>query len=112
MKGVGLPTVFPGRGLQRLEQLARGPSLPGWRDQAPQQTVVEVTAAVVAHRGANGLREAVQAAEQIFYRLSVQLRMFLERCIQPFDVDAMVLIVVDAHRPGVDVGFEGLRCIR
>jgi len=38
----------------------------------------------------------------------VQLRMVLERRIQPLDVDAMVLIMVDAHRPGINVRLEGL----
>ena len=53
---------------------------------APEQRVVGVAAAVVAHRGLDVGRNVLEVAEQLFDRLVLQLGILLERRVQAVDV--------------------------
>ena len=68
--------------------------------------MVEVTAAVVAHRAANVFRDGVQVANQIFRALGLQVGMFLQGRIQVLYVSRMMHVMVQLHGRGVDGGFK------
>ena len=70
-----------------------------------------MTAAVVSHHGPNGFRHAVEFGDQRFDWLVAQRRPF-DRFVQVGDVGGMVLVVMDFHRLGVDMRFEGVERIR
>jgi hypothetical protein len=69
--------------------------------------VVRVPAAIVPDRGADALRQSVQVGDQCLDRLALMIGMILERGVQIVDIGRMVLVVMDLHRLGVDVRFEG-----
>jgi len=71
-----------------------------------------MAAAVVAHRRADVLGDAVDPAQQIVQRLLVQLGVLVERGIEVVDVRLVMFSVVDLHRLGVDVGFERREIVR
>jgi len=68
------------------------------RQQLPEQAVVPVPAAVVAH-GLGGLRDGL---EQLFQRLALQRRVGVHRLVQIVDIGLVVLVVVEGHRLLVD----------
>ena len=83
---------------RRLAALARA-------DRGPEHRVVGVAAAVVADRGANVLGHLLDVAQQLFDRLVVP-RGALDRLVQIRDVGRVMLVVMDFHRPGVDVRLQ------
>ncbi len=66
-------------------------------------------AAVVPHRRPDVRRNAVQVSQQVLDGPAVQARMVLQCGVQPLDIDAMVLVVVNAHRARIEMRLE---CIR
>src|SRR5438094_393480 len=100
------------RGLDRIgNRAARRPA--GLRPHdLPEHRVVRVSAAVVAHRGADVFGHAVDAAQQIFDALRLQLRVLLERCVQIRDVRVVMLAVVNLHRLFVDMRLESIGRVR
>ena len=65
-----------------------------------------MTAAVVAHDGANVFRNGVETADQIFNRFLFQIGLAFDRVVEISDISLMMLGVVDLHRPRVDVRLE------
>src|SRR5439155_26911793 len=71
--------------LDRVGQRAAGLAAPGYagrRHDRPEQRVVVVATAVVAHGGADVVWDAVDPAEQLFEGLLVQLVMLVQRRAQ------------------------------
>jgi hypothetical protein len=80
-------------------QLGRGfAGLIGGGQQFPEQAVVPVTAAVVAH----GLGGGRNAGEDFFQRLALQIRSRIDGLVQVVDIGLVVLVVVEGHRLLVD----------
>ena len=74
--------------------------------ELPEQRVVGMSAAIVAHGRPDGFGHRVQVRDQVLDRLALKLRMVLERVVEVGDVGLVVLRVVDLHRLGVDVRLE------
>ncbi len=77
----------------------------------PEHRVVGVAAAVVAHRGADGLGHAVDFGDELFDRLIAQIGAF-NRLVQVIHVSLVMLVVMDFHRSGVDRRFQRVKRIR
>src|SRR5690606_25690595 len=72
----------------------------------PEQRMVGVTATVIAHCRPDVVRDAVDAAQQILYRLAPQLGVLLQGGVQLVDIRLVVLLMMDLHRPRIDVRLE------
>ena len=69
--------------------------------------MIRVPAAMIADRSPDVLGHLVDIAQQLLDRLIVEFRI-LDGLVQIRDVRGMMLIVMDLHRPGIDVGFQGI----
>jgi hypothetical protein len=69
--------------------------------------VVETTA-IVPDRGLDGLRESVEAPEDVLRVYRLKLRVTLQRFVEVGRVGTMMLLVMDLHRPGIDMGFQSI----
>ena len=74
----------------------------------PEQRVVVVPPGVVAHGRAESHRHAALITEQVLDRLLLQVRQLGNGLVEVLDVLGVVLVVVDLHCPGVDVGLQGV----
>jgi hypothetical protein len=63
-------------------------------------------AAVVADDGADGLWHLLEVGDQFFDRQGGEVCMTLECLVDVGHVGGVVLVVVDLHRAGVDVGLH------
>ena len=71
--------------------------------QRPEERMVPVTAAVIANGGANRFRKRIEAPEQLFKSLVLQIWMRLERFVKVGNVGGVVLIVMNLHRLRINV---------
>ncbi len=78
----------------------------------PEQRVVEVTAAVVAHRATDGFRHAGDVFAEIFDGFTFEFGIASECVVQIGDVSVVMLAVMNLHRLLVDVRFEGVGRVR
>ena len=78
----------------------------------PEHRVVDVAAAIVPHGRADVVGHAVDAAQQVFDALGLELWMFLERRVQIRNVRVVMLPVMNLHRLLVDVRLERVGWIR
>jgi hypothetical protein len=67
-----------------------------------------MTATVVADCGTDGFGDFVQVADEFVDGLGSQLGSGFEGFVQIVDVGRMMFVMVDFHREGIDVGFEGV----
>ena len=65
-----------------------------------------MTAAIVAHDGANVFRNGVEIADQVFDRFLFQVGLAFDRVVKVGDVGLVMFGVMDLHRPRVDVRLE------
>src|SRR5215472_2147828 len=72
----------------------------------PEDRVVQVAAAVVAHDGADVLGHRVQVAQQLLHGPVAELGVLLDRPVQIVHVRGVVPVVVDLHGLRVDVRLE------
>ena len=93
------------RAVDRRGEVAVGLAAAVGAHALPEERVVVVPAAVVAHRPLLVLREAVEVLEHLLDRL-VRPVGALERGVGLVHVGLVVLVVVDAHRLLVDVRLE------
>jgi hypothetical protein len=63
-------------------------------------------AGIVADCATNILGDGVEVLEKVFKRLGLEIGVALQRLVQVRDVSAVVLVVVNLHGFGIDVGFE------
>jgi len=70
-----------------------------------------MAARVVADHRADVLRHLVDAPEEVFDGLPRQLGVLFERGVGVGDVRGVVFVVMDLHRPRVDVRLEGVECV-
>src|SRR5262249_39143184 len=77
----------------------------------PEHRVVHVPAGVVAYGGANVFWHAIEVADQIFGGFAAQVPMFLGGSIQVGHIRGVMLAVMDLHRLGIDMGFEGSKVV-
>jgi len=68
--------------------------------------VIDVTAAVVPDGGADRVRHLAETSQQVLDRQIGQLGIRLEGRVQVIDVSLVMLIVMELHRPGVDVRLQ------
>ena len=78
----------------------------------PEEGMVRVTAAVVAHGGANVFGHGVEILDQILDRFRGELGLVFERVVDVGDVSLVMLGVMDFHRPRVDVRLERVVGVR
>ena len=71
-----------------------------------------MTAAIVAHRGPDILRDAGESGAQLRQTLAVQFGMLVEGGVQIGDICLMMLSVMDLHRQRVDVRLERGEIVR
>ena len=71
-----------------------------------------MSAAVVAHRGANVFRDSVEVADQFLDRFAFELGLAFDRLVQVGDVSLVMLVVMDLHRLCIDVRFQGVVRVR
>jgi hypothetical protein len=93
------------RGVDRLGERAVGLAAAVRAHPLPEQGVVVVAAAVVAHGLLLVLRQRVEVLQDLLDRLAVELGA-LQRCVGLVHVGLVVLVVVHAHRRLVDVRLE------
>ena len=67
-----------------------------------------MTAAIVAHDHANVFRHGCEVTDEFADPLVFQLRLAGDGVVQIGDVGLMMLAVVNLHRAGIDVRFEGV----
>lgn len=78
----------------------------------PEQAVVGVAAAVIAHRPQNLSRQAVEAGKQLLHRQHRQLGEIGQGGIEVVDVGLMVTAVMDLHGLCIDMGFQRVISVR
>ena len=69
----------------------------------PEHRMVGVPAAVVAHQGADVVRQRIEVGEDLVQRLCGPVAALRRRGVEVVDVGRMVAVVMDLHRLGVDV---------
>ena len=77
----------------------------------PEEAVVDVTAAVVAHGRANVLRDLVQVAHELFDGEFLERGVAFDRGVELVDVGLVVLGVMDLHGARVDERLQRVVCI-
>ena len=82
------------------------------RHHEPEERVVQVAADIVAEAGADGLGGILEVFEEFFGRKLREFGVAGQEFVGVRDVGLVVLVVVDAHRLGIDVRLEGLVGIR
>jgi len=97
-------SIAVGQAARRLAAAAR-------LHQLPEERMVRVAAAVVAHGGALVLGDHVEQREHLLERAAVPLGA-VERLVEVVDVGLVMLSVVDAHRLLVDRRFECVVVVR
>ncbi len=70
--------------------------------------MVRVTAAVVAHRGANVFGDGVEVADEVLDRFAFEVGFAFERLVQIGDVSLVMFVVMDLHRLCIDVRLQGV----
>jgi len=80
--------------------------------QRPEKRVVPVAAAVVADGVANIFWDGIEAFEQIVDGLGLQTGLTLQGLVEVGHVSAVMLVMMDLHRLGVDVRFECVKRVR
>src|SRR4051794_24618397 len=98
--------------VDRICQSARRLATGVWSQDFPEQRVVGMAAAVVAHCGPDALRHTVEITDQLLNTLALQIGCLLKCRVQVIDVGSMMLIMVDAHRLLIDVRLQGSVIIR
>lgn len=78
----------------------------------PEKGVIRMASAVVAHGVANVFRDGMEAAEQLAEGFACQFRASFERGVEFCHISAVMFAVVNFHSSGVDMGFQGVRCVR
>ena len=71
-----------------------------------------MAAGVVTNCGADVLGDGLEIFQQVFERLGLQIGVAVESLVQVGDVGAVVLVVVNLHSLGVNVGFECVKRVR
>src|ERR1700676_2009110 len=72
----------------------------------PEQRMVPVAAGIVTDGGTNVLRDGVETLQKVFKRLGLEIGVAIERFVQVGHISAMVLVMVNFHGLGINVGFE------
>src|SRR5216683_3384657 len=96
------------RGLDGVRDAPLGSPAAARTHDGPEDRVVRVAAGVVANHVPDVLGHFVDTPEQVFDRLYRQTGMSLERRVGVVHVGRVVLVVMDLHRPGVDVRLESI----
>jgi len=78
----------------------------------PKHGVIHMAAAVVANRSTNIFRHGIQLANKILRALRLQLGIFLQRRIQVLHVRAVMHVMMQLHRLGINSWFQGRIVIR
>ena len=87
--------------VDRIRERAGRVAATAGRHDLPEQRVVGVAAAVVADRGADILRQAIQLLDELLDRGPVEIRA-LDGLVDVVDVGLVMLVVVDPHGLLVD----------
>jgi hypothetical protein len=96
----------PERAVDRVAELARRRAAGLGRENFPEERMVPMTAAVVAHRAADGIRHGGQIADERFERFAFQRGVASDGLVEIGDVSPVMLVVMDLHRQRVKMGLE------
>lgn len=78
------------------------------REDFPEERMVPMAAAVIAHRAADGFRHGREVADERFERLAFQRGVAGDGLVEIVHVSLVMAVVMDLHRQRVKVGFEGV----
>ena len=81
-------------------------------ENLPEKGVIRVAAAVVAHGVADVFRDRMESAEQFAEGFACQFRASLKRGVEFRHISPVMFAVVNLHGSSVDMGFQGVRCVR
>ena len=81
---------------------------PAFGPRISQKSMIGVAAAVVSNGCPDRLGHLVETTQQILDREIGQVRIRFDRLVQVVDVCLVMLVVMELHRLGVDVGLEGI----
>src|SRR6185437_8734677 len=104
--------VAKGRTDRLAQATGRLASSLGGVEPKPEERVIPVTAAVVAHGGADTLRHLGEPHHEVIERTPSELRCFGDGGVEVGDVRAVVLVVMDLHRLGVNMRLERIEAVR
>ncbi len=115
----GLDEVFAGflgiGGVEGLEKgLAEGVAGAGAfiaTEGFPEQGMVDVAAGVVADGGADPFGDLVEIGEEFLGGMLVEIGVVSDGLVEVVDVAGVMFAVMDLHRLGIDVRFEGIEGI-
>jgi hypothetical protein len=82
-----------------------------WPHDLPEERMIGVTAAVIAHRRANIFRHRIQVADQILDRFVRQIGFVFKRVVYVRDISLVMFRVMNFHRTRVDVRLECVVCV-
>ena len=99
----GPECLVDGRG-----QIARGGAATTGREDIPEEGVVVVPASVVSTAVWISVGKAVETPEDLLGIDGMELGMSLQGLVEVGRIGPMVLLVVDLHGPGVDMGLQGV----
>src|SRR5947209_13526449 len=99
-------------GIDRACQIASRCAARVGSHNLPEHAVVGMTTAIVAHSRADTLRHIIDMAHQLINIHRGKLRLVFECSVQVVDIRSMMLVVMQLHRLGVDVGLERVVAIR
>src|SRR5439155_8757289 len=100
------------RRIDRRRKIPLGLSATALFHERPEEHVVPVAAAVVADGVANILRDRVEAFEQIVDGLGLQTGLTLQGLVEVGNVSAVMFVMMDLHRLGVDVRLKCVKRVR
>ena len=100
------------RRIDRRRKTPLGLSATALFHERPEERVVPVAAAVVADGVANIFWDGIEAFEQIVDGLGLQTGLTLQGLVEVGHVSAVMLVMMDLHRLGVDVRFECVKRVR
>ena len=81
-------------------------------ENLPEKGVIRMAAAIVAHGVADVFRNGMKPAEQLAEGFACQFRASIKRGVEFCDISAVMFAVVNLHSLSVDMGFQGVRCVR
>lgn len=94
------------RRIDRVAELARRRAAGLWRENFPEERMVPMAAAVVAHRAADGVGHGGEIADERFERLAFQRGIAGDGFVEIVHVSLVMAVVMYLHRQRIKVGFE------
>ena len=86
--------------------------LAGVGESFPKVGVIGVTPSIVANGGADLGRNGIEVSQKFLERFFLKVGIGGEGFVEIVDISSVMFVVVQGHRFGIDIRFEGVGCVR